>query len=202
LDILEKLGEVWLARGDLRDDILKSLDNVFNIGDARGHVSDSLDCGAVVRGGLGGIDEGLHVSNHLDKVHALTILDDGLSGLNNLREVTGAVLKVSDLAKLAISLGSLDVRGDFLDILDELGKVWFTRFGLGDDVFDIGNHVLDIVDASLDVFGIDLVGHLAILFSIGNVSCDLLGVSQDLGEIRRARTGLGDNVFTGGIKVL
>jgi hypothetical protein len=126
----------------------------------------------------------------------LAVLDDGLSRFDDLSEIRGAVLDVTDLGELAVFLGRSDVNLDLLDILEELGEVGLARLDLGDDVLDVDNHVLDIMDAVLDVLGIDWHLELAVLLGSSNIGGDLLGILQDLGKVRRARFGLSDDVLT------
>jgi hypothetical protein len=160
-----------------------------------------LDRGAVSRGFLSGSNESLNVSDELGEVEALTISDDGSSELDDLSQITSAVGDVSNGAELAVFLSRLDVSHDFLDILEELFEVWLARFGLRDDILDLDNHVLDIMNACLDILGLVWDRERAVLLCSRDVSSDLLSVFQDLGEVRGARFGLSDNVFSGSVKV-
>jgi hypothetical protein len=200
LNISEELGEIGFSRGGLGNNVLGNFDDIFDISDTGTHIGDSKSGGAVSLSGLDGGHEALNVSQEFGEVESFSISDDIRSSLDDRSEVTGAVLDITNLGELAISLSFLDIRGDGLNILKELGEIGLAGLGLGNDILDHGDHVFDIAHAGGNV--VEWFGELAVLLGGRNIRGNLGGVLQDLGKVRRGRLSLGDDIFGVGIEIV
>jgi hypothetical protein len=155
LDILEKGGEVWLARLDLGENVLGVLGNVLNISDAGSHVSSSnfLAQLAVSFSSLDISDNLLSILKDggdidfagLGDLHdVLSSGDDTLNVFETLRHTFVSLSKDIDVLLLVVVAVLMDVLSDDSDDLNGSTIGGFPVASLGfviDSVTDVTNSV-------------------------------------------------------------
>jgi hypothetical protein len=117
----------------------------------------------------------------------LGISDESLSCGNNISNIMGTITVVSSVRHLAVRLGSFDIGSNGLHILKKLSEIWLTGLGLRNDIFDLLDHILNIMNAVSDIFRLRWLREMAILGSGLHVGSNGCGVSQDSREIRISR---------------
>lgn len=153
---------------------------------------------AISLGLLDGADHLWEFLEHFAPVSGSSILHELEGLLSEGGHVTLAgsvVLGESELSgEFAVSLSFRDIIGDVVDILEHLSEIWGTRSGLGHDVLSIHDHVLNLLDAAHDVV-LTETRHLAVRFSLLNVSLDGLNISKKLSEVGLSRLDLGEDIL-------